>query len=140
MLYNRIGKEAAGIIGHSTNMETVKVWAYSLNVCCEVIKCLEAMEDKSSTNNMHKEEKKSRISHDQVDRDILRKKLEVSIDIFDVSQQEDGLMNVVTEKINNYFSVNVDDSIRLGEDQMKNFQKSLPSGFYKWEGEDYGRW
>ena len=96
------------------------------------------MEDKSSTNDMHKEEKKCRISHDQVDRDILRKKLEVSIDIFDVSQREDGLVNVVTGKINNYFSVNVDGSIRLGEDQMKNFQKSLPGGFYKWEGEDYG--
>ena len=39
------------------------------------------MEDKSSTNNMHKEGEKIRISHDQVDQDILRKKLEVSIDI-----------------------------------------------------------
>ena len=48
-------------------METLKVWAYSLNDCCEVAKCLEAVEDKSSTDNMHKEGKKSRISHDQVD-------------------------------------------------------------------------
>ena len=126
VLHNRIGKGAAGIIGQSTNMETVKVWAQSLNACCELIKCLEAMEDKSSTNDMHKEEKKCRILHDQVDRDILRKKLEVSIDIFDVSQREDGLVNVVTGKINNYFNVNVDGSIRLGEDQMKNFRKKSP--------------
>ena len=29
--YSRIGKMAAGIVGQSTNMETVKIWAYSLN-------------------------------------------------------------------------------------------------------------
>ena len=39
-------------------------------------------------------------------------------------------MNVVIGKTNNDLSVNVDDSIRLGEDQMKNFQKILPGGFY----------
>ena len=127
--YNQIGKGVAGIIWQSTNMETVKVWAYSLNACCEVVECLEAMGDKSSTDNRHKEEKKSRISHNQVDRDILRKKLEVSIDIFDACQHGDGLVNVVTGKINNYPSVNFGGSIRLGEDQMKNFDESLPGGF-----------
>ena len=76
-----------------------------------------------------KRRKKSRISHNQVDRDILRKKLEVSIDIFDACQHGDGLVNVVTGKINNYPSVNFGGSIRLGEDQMKNFDKSLPGGF-----------
>ena len=33
-------------------------------------------------------------------------------------------------KINNDLSVNVDNSIRLKEDQMKNFKKYLPGGFY----------
>ena len=33
-------------------------------------------------------------------------------------------------KIKNDLSVNVDNSIRLKEDQMKNFKKCLPSGFY----------
>ena len=49
-----------------------------------------SMEDKSSTDNMHKEEKKSRISHDQVDQDILRKKTEIFIDIADASQHEES--------------------------------------------------
>ena len=79
------------------------------------------MEDKSSTDSMHKEEKKCRILHDQVGWDILRLKLEVFIDIFDASHHGDELVNVVTGKINS--------SIRLGEDQMENFQKSLPGGF-----------
>ena len=97
MSYNRIVKGAAGIIGQSTNMETVRVYDYGLNACFEVAECLEAMKDKSSTDNMHKEEKESRIPRDQVDRDNLRKKLEVSIDIFDVSQHRDGLVNVVKQ-------------------------------------------
>ena len=32
---------------------------------------------------------------------------------------------------NNDLSVNFDDSIQLGENQMKNFQKSLSGGFYE---------
>ena len=39
-------------------------------------------------------------------------------------------MNVVTGKINNDLSADVDDSTQLGEDKMKNFHKSLPDGFY----------
>ena len=48
------------------------------------------MEDKSSTDNMHKEEKKSRISLDQVERGILRKKMEIFSDIADASQHEES--------------------------------------------------
>ena len=121
VLYNRIGKRVAGIIGQSTNMETVKVWAYSLNARCEVAECREAMKDKSSADNMHKEEKKSRLSHDHFDRDILGKILKVSTDVFDVSQHAEVFVNVVTGTINNDLSVNVDQSIRLGKDQMRNF-------------------
>ena len=47
---------------------------------------------------MHKDEKKYRISHAQVDQDIQSKKLKVSIDIFDASQHGDGLVNVVIGK------------------------------------------
>ena len=57
----------------------------------EVTECLEAMKEKSSVDNIHIEEKKFRISHDQFDWDILRKILEVFIDIFDPSEHEDGL-------------------------------------------------
>ena len=77
MPYNRISKAAAEIIGQSTNMETLKVWPYSLTACFEVVGCLEAMEDESSIDSLHKEEKNSRISYDQVHRDILRKKMVV---------------------------------------------------------------
>ena len=75
--YNRISKAAAEIIGQSTNMETLKVWPYSLTACFEVVGCLEAMEDESSIDSLHKEEKNPRISYDQVHRDILRKKMVV---------------------------------------------------------------
>ena len=129
--YMRFGKGSAGIIGQSTNMETIKVWAYSMNACCEVVECLERMENEaSSANNAHKEEKKSRISQDGADRDVLRKRLEYSIDIFDASQHTDGLVNIVTGKVNNNPAVNVADSVRLGQVQMSQFQESLPAGFH----------
>ena len=66
---------------------------YSLNASCEIAECLETTEDTSSTNNMHNEEKKSRIPYDQVDQDILHKKSEASIDIFDICQTGGSLVN-----------------------------------------------
>ena len=128
--YNRIGKGIPGIVGQSTNMETVNAWAHSLNSCCEVVECLEAMEDRSTNDSMHKEERKSRITNDEIDQNILRKKLEDSIDIFDSYQHGEELVNIVTGKINNNTTVNVDDSIRIGQEQMKSFEDSLPSGLY----------
>ena len=41
-------------MAQSTNMETVKVWPYSLNAFCEAVECLEAMEDESSTDSLPK--------------------------------------------------------------------------------------
>ena len=38
---------------------------------------------------------------------------------------------IVTGKVNKDLSVNVDGSIQLGENQIKNVQKSLPGGFYE---------
>ena len=66
---------------------------------------------------------KSRILHDQVDQDILHKKLEVSIDMFDACQHGDELVNVITGKINSDLSLNDDDSIWLEKDQIKLFKK-----------------
>ena len=71
VLYNRISKKAAGIIRQSKYMETVKVWAYSLNAYSEIVECLEAMEGRSSTDNRYKKKKKCRMSHNQIDQDNL---------------------------------------------------------------------
>ena len=38
---------------------------------------------------------------------------------------------IVTGKVNKDLSVNVDGRIQLGENQIKNVQKSLPGGFYE---------
>ena len=56
--------------------------------------------------------------------------MEVSIDIFDASQHGGELVKFFTGKINTDLSVKVDDTFRLGEDQMKKSQKSLPGEFY----------
>ena len=130
MSYMRFGKGSAGIIGQSTDMETVKVWAYSKNACCEIVNCLESMEDKpSSVKNCHKGEMKGRITKDRVDRETLRKHLEISIDVLDSSQHADGLINIVTGKIASNVNVNVDSSAELGRTQVSEFENSLPDGF-----------
>lgn len=54
------------------------------------------MEDKSSSDNCTKM-KKSRISHDQVDWDIMHKRLEVSIDIFDALNMDTGWQMLLME-------------------------------------------
>ena len=68
---------------------------------------------------------------DNVDRNVLRKCLEVSIDVFDASQHGDGLVNIVTGKIVNKPDINVDDSARVGKSHMEEFSKNMPNGFYE---------
>ena len=67
-----MGKRLAASFGSYLKYDTIFRCS---NACCEVVECFETMEEKSSTDNMHKEEKKSRISYDKVDRDIPRKKI-----------------------------------------------------------------
>ena len=74
---------------------------------------------------------KSRIRNDEIDRQTLRKKLENSIDIFETNQHpKDGLVNIATGKIITAPSVNVDESARIGEQKLQEFEANLPSGFY----------
>ena len=88
------------------------------------------MEDKpSSVKNCHEEEMKGRITKDRVDRETLRKHLEISIDVLDSSQHADGLINIVTGKIASNVNVNVDSSAELGRTQVSEFENSLPDGF-----------
>ena len=84
----KFGHSSTGIVDQSMKPETVKTWAYSINSCYELAEGLEAMRNKyQQENTTHKEEMKGRINKDETDRSILlRKKLETSIDIFDLSR------------------------------------------------------
>ena len=127
----RFGHSSTGIVGQSMKPKTIKTWAYSINSCCELAEGLEAMRNKDQQENTtHKEEMKGRINKHETDRSILRKKLEISIDIFDPSQHsKEGLVNIVTGKVITDPGVNVNDSSQIGKNKMKDFESSLPNGF-----------
>lgn len=80
--------------------ETMKIWAYSLNACCEVLPDLKSMQDKEKTDNeLDKEKWKSCIAHNKNYIDNIRYKLETSINVFDFNHRpETSLINIATGK------------------------------------------
>ena len=75
-------------------MKLLKVWILS--------------DIKDPETELHKEEMKSRIRKDQIDRQVLRTKIENSIAIFETNQHpKDGLVNITTGKIITDPTVNV---------------------------------
>ena len=88
------------------------------------------LRDKSaSSKTVHKKEAPARISADQGDRDWLRRKLDVSIDPMDPEKQPANIVNVVNGRIAPE-SVNVDRAVEIGAQQMGEFERKLPGGFY----------
>eukprot|EP00057_Strongylocentrotus_purpuratus_P006687 XP_011661161.1 PREDICTED: uncharacterized protein LOC105436849 isoform X1 [Strongylocentrotus purpuratus] len=88
------------------------------------------MRDKSaSSKTVHKEEAPARISADQGDRDWLCRKLDVSIDPMDPKKHPANIVNVVNGQIAPE-SVNVDRVVETGAQQMGEFERKLPGGFY----------
>lgn len=70
---------------------------------------LESLQNKEAADNeLHKEEAKRRITHYKNDRDNIRSKWEISIDVFDFNHRpETGLINIGMEKIISDPTVNV---------------------------------
>ena len=83
----------------------------------------------NSIQTVHKEEAQARISANQVDREGLRKKLELCINPLDPEQHLQTIINVVNGMIGPS-SVNVDETIDIGTRQMEEFESKLPDGFY----------
>ena len=70
----------------------------------------------------------ARIKADSVDRDKLRKKLEMCIDPLSTEHHTDGIVNIATGEISSE-SVNVDKSVSIGEHQLQTFEASWPESF-----------
>ena len=89
------------LVSQEMKSETMKTWAYILNSSCEIVEGLDTMRNKPPRETeLHKEEMKSRIRKDQIDRQVLRTKIENSIAILETNQHpKDGLVNITTGKI-----------------------------------------
>jgi hypothetical protein len=130
--FMRYGHGKSGIIGITLKPETLKTWALSLHICGQLIEDLSTLRENdtcSSSKTTHKKESKARITADKVDREGLRRKLEVSINPMDPDSHPENIVNVVNGRIAPA-SVNVDKAIDIGTTQMNEFERKLTGGFY----------
>ena len=78
----------------------------------------------------HKEEIPGRIASDANDRGNTQQKLEMCIDPLNSDNHPDGIVNIVTGRIAPD-AVNVDNSVAMGKEQMKQFETGWPKTFYE---------
>ncbi|KAK5922319.1 hypothetical protein CgunFtcFv8_019592 [Champsocephalus gunnari] len=132
--FMRYGHGQNGIIGITLRPETLKTWAYSMQACNKVVENLDSMRDheqqKCPSQTHHKEEMKARMKSDGEDRKHLREKLELCIDPLNNDQHPEGLLNIVTGKVVDHPSVNVDKAVELGTKQMETFEAGWPASFH----------
>ena len=70
----------------------------------------------------------SRIKADEKDRASIRKKLQLSIDPLDTTQNSKTLVNIVSGKVA-HPAINVYNAVEIGKIQMTKFKSGLPESF-----------
>ena len=79
-------------------------------------------------NVEHKEEKPGRIKSDRADREKLRAELSNCVDS---NSHPREIVNISTRSINKDTSVNVENAVSIGYQQLKSFINELPESFAK---------
>ena len=127
--FMRYGKGPGGIVGVTLQPNVVKKWAYSLHICTQLLMNLDEMRRYSSNKEqeIHKEEMPSRKKSDELDRQLIRKKLQCCV--HPLKCEVEALLNIYSGLIAKD-DVNVFDSVKIGEDQLSCFESSWPGGFY----------
>lgn len=130
--FMRYGKGPGGLIGVTLNPETVKKWSLSLHTCNNILKDLDTMRNQEDVlKTHHKEELKSRIAADEVDRIKLRNMLKTCLHPLDSTNISSiDLINIYSGQISSD-KVNVPCSMQIGRNQMISFEESWPRGFHE---------
>ncbi len=126
------GHGRTGIVGITLKPETLKTWALSRHICSHIMEDLANMRGKINDDkyqNTHKEEATARKVSDKKDRDGLVKKMETCINPLDPDSHPEQIVNVATGILSTP-QVNVSNAIAIGEKQQKEFEESLPAGFW----------
>jgi hypothetical protein len=120
------------IIGITLKPSTLKRWALSLHIYSQIMKDVTEMREtrRKTTVTEHKEEMPSRIQSDGVDRAKLKDRLSTCIDPLQPDSHPPGLINIVNGRLSPD-NVNVDVSVRIGTDQMNDYQLLWPESFNK---------
>ena len=139
--YIKIGKGTGGMKGISTSAEQVAVWVNSFGVCSHLRIAMESMylldqteeqpseedADNSGTSKKHKEEGESRRKLDEEDRNKIAYELEKHS--HPLTEQHDSLYNICNGHVAPD-TVNVQDALRIGEEQSSEFSLSLSNNFH----------
>ena len=126
------GHMKRGIIGVTLKPETLKIWSLSLHICSRLeqdLVCLTEPTD-NGKQDKHKEESKSRIDSDMLDRDSIRRKLQEYIDPMSPDHHPPELVNIVLGKVAKE-TVNVHRAVEIGSNQMKEFEHGWPKSFHE---------
>ena len=122
-----------GVIGSTTNPDSIGVWAYSYHDCFSLINSLYNLvkdDDATDSGHTHKEESKARIKSDAEDRKALRERLALCMHpLVDIDNHPTGLLNIATNEIVTNSSVNVDRAIEIGAALHNEFKSKWPEGF-----------
>ena len=127
--YMKFGKGPSGIIGQTTKPRTVQIWAKSQHSCGKVLKELSTTLGKDDEEKVSHKEGKGRMKSDEVDRKMLRDFFGNCIHPLHLnSHDQTVLCNIYTGQTA-YETVNVYDSVKIGENQLIEFKRNLPEGF-----------
>lgn len=86
--------------------------------------------DENIVQNNHKEEANPRIENDKKDREALKNHLELCIHPMKPELHPENLVNVANGTLA-VSQINVDKAVIIGHNQLVEFEKSLPNGFWK---------
>ena len=128
----RQGHGRKGIIEITLKPEALKVWALSLHICGAIEKSIDSMIDgnKETIAVVHKEEGKVKMENDSKDHDALEEKIAIIIHPLNVDAHPECPVNVVTGSISPE-TVNVDEAVMIGTQQMQEFKELLPNGLHE---------
>ena len=128
----RYGHQAGGITGLTLKPSAVTRWALSLHTCSQRRGDLLAMKDRlnNKTTTTHKEKATGRMTSDASDRQKIKEALQNYIDPLATDTDPSGVLNVVTG-LHATDKVNANESIKIGREQMTEFESGWPTSFNK---------
>ncbi len=123
----RYGKGPSGIIGSTLNESTLAIWALSLGIFGQLKNDKESMQegDTQTIITSHKEEQSTCIKSDAADGMKNTSNTTTCIDLFDSSSFPNGLVNIISGQITADITVNADNTLNIGTDQITNVSGQL---------------
>ena len=130
--FMRYGHHAGGLTGLTLKPSAVTRWALSLHTCSQLRGDPLAMNDKQNNKatTTHKEEAPGRMKSEASDCQNIKEALQNYIDPLATNTHPPGLLNVVTG-LHATDKVNADEYIKIGREQMTEFESGWPTSFNK---------